>query len=326
VVGEYHSSAALAAIPVYTQHDTPFVVVDAYADTITGGDPKDPKLPARPSSVFRIAPTTSYDVQLTADWLVEGRKVHDVVQVYEATDFGKGQAESMKTLLAAKGVKLSQVQIELNQPDYKSILGRVKQEHPDADAVVFSVTGETSYAVEANAFAVGLLGVGKLCVANQAAQDDKAFWRAVPDGAGCVFRVAGLMPSQYSQAASSLAERYGQKFSGATPKAWVFESYDAVRLLVDAINRAGRADSAAIVKALEQTSYQGVQGRYEFPYGSANAVPADQPGWLWHQWPKPAIQLAEYTAKNQALKDASVVWPPDRQSKPGTAFITPAAG
>lgn len=322
VVGEYHSSAALAQIPVYTEHHTPFVVVDAYADTITGGDPKDPKLPANPPSVFRVAPTTSFDMELHADWLVQGVKADNVVQVYEATDFGTGQAKAMKDLLAGKGVTLSQVQIELNQPDYKAILARVKNEHPDADAVMVSVTGDSSYTVVSNAFAVGLLGAGKVCVANQVAQDDEAFWRAVPDGAGCVFRVAGVMPKQYSPEAKSVAERYTKKF-GSAPKAWVFESYDAVRLLVDAISRAGSTDGKAVVKALEQTSYQGVQGKYEFPYGAGKAVPAGEPGWLWHQWPTPAIQLAQYTAKGQKLADAAVLWPADRQTTPGTAYVAP---
>lgn len=323
VVGEYHSSAALAQIPVYTEHHTPFVVVDAYADTITAGDPKDPKLPAKPPSVFRIAPTNTYDMQLHADWLTNGVKADYVVQVYEATDYGTGQAKAMKDLLAGKGVTLHQVQIELNQPDYKSILARVKAEHPNADALMVSVTGDSSYNVVANAFSVGLLGSGKVCVANQIAQDDQAFWRAVPDGNGCVFRVAGVMPKQYSADAKSVAERYTKKF-GSSPKAWVFESYDAVRLLIDAISRAGSTDGKAIVKALEQSSYQGLQGKYEFPYGSAKPVPDGQPGWLWHQWPTPAIQLAQYTAKGQKLADATVLWPADRQTKPGTAYVTPA--
>jgi branched-chain amino acid transport system substrate-binding protein len=322
VVGEYHSSAALAQIPVYAEHGTPFVVVDAYADTITAGDPKDPKLPARPPSVFRIAPTTSYDMQLHAGWLVDGLKADSVVQIYEATDYGTGQATAMKKMLAGKGVKLTQIQIELNQPDYKSILSRIKNEQPDVKAVMLSVTGETSYTVASNAFDVGLLDKDTVCVANQVAQDDKAFWRAVPEGTGCVFRVAGLMPSQYGAAASKLAKRYTGKFGNA-PKAWVFESYDAVRLLVDAIKRAGSTDPKRIVTSLEKSHYQGIQGTYEFPYGAGNPVPADQPGWLWHQWPKPAMQLAEYTAKGQQLAGATVVWPPDKQSKPGTAYAKP---
>jgi branched-chain amino acid transport system substrate-binding protein len=322
VVGEYHSTAALAQIPVYAEHGTPFVVVDAYSDAITGGDPKDPKLPAQPRSVFRVAPTTGFDIGIHAEWLVDGIKAREVVQIYEATDFGTGQATALKELLGAEGVKLTQVQVELNQPDYKSVLSRVKAEHPAVDAVMMSVTGETSYTVASNAFDVGLLGGRAACVANQVAQDDKAFWRAVPEGVGCVFRVAGLMPKQYGDTAKKLAQRYTDKFGNA-PKAWVFEAYDAVRLLVDAIERAGSEDAAKVVSALEQTSYQGLQGKYEFPYGAGRPVPAGQPSWLWHQWPEPAIQLAQYTAKGQAFADATVVWPPEKQSKPGTAYVSP---
>lgn len=322
VVGEYHSSPALAQIPVYTQHGTPFIVVDAYADAITGGDPEDPNLPAQPKSVFRIAPSNSYDVKLHTDWLVQGVKAKKVVQVYEATDYGLGQAEIMKANLGEAGVELAQVQIELNQPDYTPVFSRVAQEHPDAQAVVFSVTGETNFVAVSNAFSAGLLGKGKICVANQSAQDDAAWWRAVPDGVGCVFRVAG--PAEYGEEGQRLAERYTEEFGNA-PKAWVFESYDAVMLLADAIGRAGSTTSEEVVKALEETSYEGVLGTYEFPYGSANPVPEGEPSWLWHQWPEPAIQLAQYTEKDQKLGDAILVWPPDRQTRPGTAYVQPGS-
>ena len=196
VVGEYHSGAALAQIPVYSEHGTPAVIVEAYNDKITAGDPADPKLPPRPPSVFRIAPTSSYANALNVDRLTQGVHATDVVQLYEATDYGTGQASTLKKGLEGRGVTLTQIKVDLNQPDYSAILQRVRQEHPAATVFVFDVTGESSYVIEQNAFGAGLLGPGKICVANQAAQDAKAFWRAVPDGAGCLFRLAGPPPAR----------------------------------------------------------------------------------------------------------------------------------
>ncbi len=72
--------------------------------------------------------------------------------------------------------------------------------------------------------------------------------------------------------------------------------------------------------ALEETSLEGTQGSYEFPYTSANPVPAEQPGWLWHQWPEPAISLVQYTAAGQTIDNAAVVWPPFAQTE-GTAYV-----
>lgn len=321
VVGEYHSGAALAQIPTYNENGTPAVFVETWNDTITAGDPDDPSLPPEPESIFRIAPTTSYATQSVIDWLVEGVEPAKVVQVYEATEFGLGQADSLKAGLDGTGIELAQIEIELNQPDYTSVLSRVNQQHADADVVVIDVTGESSYVAVQNAFTTGLLGEGRICFTNQAAQDDEAFWRAVPDGAGCSFRYVGPAPAQFNDQAAALAERFSEEVGGA-PKAWVFESYDGIMLLADAIERAGSTEPEEIVAALEETSYQGTQGTYEFPYVSGNPVPEDQPAWLWHQWPEPLIQILEYTEKDQPIEDTAVLWPPDKQTD-GAAYVEP---
>lgn len=319
VVGEYHSGPALAMIPTLTKAKIPAIFSETWNDKITGGDPNDPNLPPQPPTIFRIAPASSYAQGQIADWLVGGLKVKKVVHVYEATEFGIGQSKVLKDQMAQAGVTVVQTQVELNQADYSAVLSRLAQENPDADAAVFDLTGESSYVIEQNAVEVGLVNKHTVCVANQVAQDDQAFWRAVPDGAGCVFQLVGLVPSQYNDMSRSVADRYQQKF-GNGPKVWVFEAYDSVWLVADAIQRAGSTDGMAIAKALEQTSFVGTQGKYEFPSGSGNPVPADKPAWLWHQWPNPPIQLLEYYKKGQTLGEAAVVWPEARQTN-GKAYV-----
>lgn len=321
VVGEYHSGAALAQIPEYDKAGTPVIFSETWADNITCGDPTDPTLPVHPTSIFRIAPSSTYAGSFLSDWLVRGLHVKKVVEIYEATDFGQSQAAALKKQLDAAGVQLQQIKVELNQADYSAILSRLAQQNPNVDAVVFDVTGESSYTVEENAFDVGLVGHGVVPVVNQVAASATAFWRAVPDGAGSAFRFVGLTPSSYNAQAKALAQRYTAKF-GSEPKVWVFEAYDSVRLMVDAIQRAGTTDSKAIVRALENTHYVGAQGTYAFPYGSQNPPPASQPCWMWHQWPNPRIQMLEYATKGAGLSDAAIVWPPSLQTA-GSAYVKP---
>ncbi len=321
VAGEYHSGSALAMIPVLERSHTPAVFSEVYSDKITAGDPNDPNLPANPPTIFRIAPTSTYAGSLITDWLLNGIKARKVVQLYEASDFGSGQAQTLKSQLDGHDVQLTQIKVQLNQPDYTAIVSRVKQQQSDADVVIFDVTGESSYVIEQNAFAVGLIKKGTICVANQVAQDDKAFWRAVPDGAGCVFRFVGPVPSRYSPVAKSVADAYRAKFN-SPPKVWVFEAYDSILLLADAISRAKSTDGLAVAKALESTSYSGALGQIRFPFGSAHPVPAGMPSWLWHQWPDPPIQLVEYTRKGQSIADVAIVWPASRQTA-GAAFVNP---
>lgn len=322
VVGEYHSGAGLAQIPTYSQFGVPVVFSETWNDKITGGDPDDPQnFPVNPPTVFRIAPTGSYANDFLAGWMVEGLNARKVIHVYEATDYGLGMAKTLKEQMDKAGVQLVEVQVELNQPDYSPILSRLASEHGDAAVAFYDVTGESSYIIVQNGFEVGLTDEDTLCVTNQVAQDDKAFWRAVPDGVGCVFSLVGLTPGQYNDMARDLV-RASEAALGKTPNVWVFESYDSVWLVADAIQRAGSTDSKAVTAALEQTSFVGAQGQYAFPYNSANPLPADQPSWMWHQWPDPAYQLMEYYKKGQTLAESAVIWPPARQTH-GKAYVAP---
>ncbi|MGH7709583.1 MAG: ABC transporter substrate-binding protein [Vulcanimicrobiaceae bacterium] len=309
VVGEYHSSAALAAIPTYSQAGMPVLFTEVTANAITGGDPKAPDLPPNPKTIFRVSPTSTQISQLIGDWLVQSRHVKNVVHIYEATDYGNGQKAAIKNVLDPAGVRLTQVQVELNQSDYSSILLRLAQEHPDADGVIFDVTGESSFVVEENAFQSGLLKKSMACFVNQVAADSKAFWRAVPDGTGCVFRYTGPIPGRYDPLQKSIADRYQAQFH-ESPKAWVFSSYDAIMVVADALKRAKSTDHAKVAKAIESAHFAGSAGTYAFKYGSSNPVPTGAPSWEWHQWMTPPVTLLQYTQKNQVLGRAAIVWPP----------------
>ncbi|HZD81122.1 MAG TPA: ABC transporter substrate-binding protein, partial [Actinomycetota bacterium] len=274
-----------------------------------------------PASVFRIAPTTTLVSNLLADWLQNGVGASKFIHVYEASDYGLYQADSYKALLEGTPIELVQVQVELNQPDYSAVLSRLAQEHGDADVVLLDVTGESGYTTVQNSFDVGLLGPdsGAICFASQEAQNDKAWWRVVPDGVGCVFTFVGPPPSAYNEHTSSVADRYREEFDGE-PNVWTFEAYDSVRLVADAIERAGSTEPEAVVQALETTTFEGAQGAYSFPYGSQNPLPADQPTWMWHQWPDPTVQYLEYTAPGQPLEEAAIVWPASKQTD-GVAYV-----
>jgi len=318
VVGEYHSGSALAMIPIFNEAAIPVIFAETWADAITGGDPDNPNLPPNPPTIFRIAPTSSYVGSLLTDWLIEGINVNKVVEIYEATDFGLSQHNANKEELEAAGIEIASVQVELMQEDYSAIVGRLAEEHRDADALLITVTGESSYIVAQNVFEVGLTDIVQV---DQVAEDYEAFWRAVPDGAGACFISIGLPPAEYNEMTRSVAERFNEEFGGS-PKSWVLEAYDSLRLIADAIERAGTTESEAVVAALENTSFVGAQGQYEFPYNSTNPVPEGEPSWLWHQWPNPPAQIMQYTEKGQSLAEAAVIWPEARQTE-GKAFIQP---
>jgi branched-chain amino acid transport system substrate-binding protein len=67
-------------------------------------------------------------------------------------------------------------------------------------------------------------------------------------------------PSIDSAANKAFVEAYKKKSGGAAPIMVGFESYEATRILLDAIKRAGSTDPAAIRDALAKTRYQSLMG------------------------------------------------------------------
>ena len=320
VAGEYHSGCALAQIPTYNEAGIPVVFAETYSDSITAGDPADPNLPPNPPTIFRIAPTSTYYTNFIFDWLLNGAKVKSLMHIVDNTDYGVGSAKAMQAAVAGTNIKLSQITIEPAQPDYASIFQRAKHDNPDSEAVMFDITDTAStWVAQQNGIDVGLVD-DAVCVGGPAARDSAGYWRAVPDGVGCTFQFVGMKSSQFNDLAKSLNERAKTEL-GHEARNYAFEAYDSVLLVADAIERAGNTDAKAIVAALEETQLVGAQGKYEFPYNSTNPVPADQPSWLWHQWPEPVLQILEYTERGQTADQAVTLWPESGQTTPGQSYV-----
>jgi ABC-type branched-subunit amino acid transport system substrate-binding protein len=320
VAGEFHSGCALAQIPTYNAAGTPVVFAETYNDKITGGDPADPNLPANPPTIFRIAPTSTYASSYISRWIIEGLKADNVVYITDTTDYGIGATEVVKRVMGEADVTLATAAVEIAQPDYSAIVARLASEHPDADAVYFDIGDAASaYVIMQNGIDAGLVD-DAVCIGVPSMPDYAAYWRAVPDGVGCAFQVVGLQGNQVNELGKSLDER-AQAGLGHGARNYAYEAYDSVLLLADAIERTGSTDPAGMVAALETTSMVGTQGEYGFPYNSKNPVPADQPSWLWHQYPEPPLQIREYTERGQTFADSVTLWPESLQTTPGQAWV-----
>ena len=220
---------------------------------------------------------------------------------------------------ARRASKLTRCPVELAQPDYASIMSRLKNENADAEVIYYDVS-ETATAdvVMQNGIDVGLSNAKNICVGNPAMRDAQSFWQAVPNGVGCLFQLVGLTSTQFNEQAKSLDQR-ARTALGHEARNYAFEAYDSVLLVVDAIRRAGNTDSKAIVRALEQTSLVGTQGKYAFTYtrrtrsrrtsraGSGTSTPGRRSASRVHE-------------EGQTSGEAPTVWPPNRQTQPGKAF------
>ncbi len=113
-----------------------------------------------------------------------------------------------------------------------------------------------------------------------AAAEQPGFWKAT-EGKGeyCMASVvnAGNAPSRATPWTMRFVEAYQKKY-GLEPEGYgTSSSYMAVYVLKDAIERAGKLDSDAIVSALEKTDLMGVYGRIRFNPKNHQIIPSVDP-------------------------------------------------
>jgi branched-chain amino acid transport system substrate-binding protein len=113
-----------------------------------------------------------------------------------------------------------------------------------------------------------------------AAAEQPGFWKAT-EGKGeyCMASVvnAGNAPSKATPWTMKFVEAYQKKY-GLEPEGYgTSSSYMAVYVLKDAIERAGKLDSEAVISALEKTDLMGVYGRIRFNPKNHQIIPSVDP-------------------------------------------------
>jgi branched-chain amino acid transport system substrate-binding protein len=312
IAGEYHSAVGLAVLEVAHKYGIPVVFAETWSDAITAtGYPE----------VFRIAPASTMNSRASADWL-KAAGATSVVIIAENTDYGTGQVTSDEQFFGEVGINvLDSIFVELNTQDFQPILARIQAMDPAPDAIRVDVTGQASYNLEQQMSDLGIAPSDKTIGNFSSDAIAPEYWQSVPNGNYATFSYIGLPPSLYNDTTRHVIDAYKATFN-TEPASYVFEAYDSVWIIADAIKRSGTTESQALITAIEQTDVVLAQGRYWFEYTSANPLPTDGSvaTYMWHQWPDPAILVMQYFQPNQAWQDAAVIWPPAYQTH-GTAYI-----
>lgn len=329
VVGDYHSAVAVATMGIYQQNAIPMIFSGPWNDNVTanGIQPFEGQ-PARITTnedgidyIFRISPAISFAATVTIDWLLHLGSDH-VIVIAENTDYGVPAAQKDADLLAAAGAQTEIYHVELGQEDFLPLLTRIQAAAETPDAIILEMTGETSLNLAQQMAEIGLApSEATLCVLmDEIAYAGKTFWETVPDGNYCAFSRVGIVPSLFNEMTHFVADSYQEEF-GDDISSYALAAYDAFWLMAGAIERADTiTDKAAIVREIELSDVTLSQGRYHFTYGSHNPDLGDDPAWLWHQWPDPALTMMQYFIEGQPGPEAAVVWPPNYWTH-GTALI-----
>jgi len=258
LIGEWCSSATIAAAQVASESSVPMLVPISTADGIAAD--------AGPS-VFQSAMENVHIQEREATLLLEKFRFTSVAILVENNDFGLSFRKNMRAILKKAGVTIVlDVAQDRQDVNWYSVLTRIKDAAPDM--VVLSVAaGQAANFVKQ--YAESQLTAP---VFSDFPPPPYIFERQVGQQAGRIglvrgaFFVASPRSTDRQKAFVSRFEPAVQAALGEARPAlhWDLATYDAVMMAADAVARAGGTEADALVQALASTRHQGVLGLYQF--------------------------------------------------------------
>jgi branched-chain amino acid transport system substrate-binding protein len=309
VFGEFHSPVALAEIEVFHKYGTPFMACDVWSDQITAKGY---------AEVFRNAPAVSL-IDVTIGQWIAAAGFKNVAIIAEKDDVGLSARTLVQQELTKAGIKFTAVDADPNLTDFTAQILRFKSEKPAYDFFLSVYAEAGAYPMIRQSHDLGFAPTANCGIYNSGGESvDPTFWENVGDAGKylCTENV-GLPKASWNDKTKAFVAAYKARNKDADPSGAVMESYDGAWLLFDAIKRAGSTDGKAIIKALEDTSYVGVRGKYSFST-------SHEPAWHYHQFLDAPLTILQYEETKQSQADAAIVWPkqyatvPYVYKKPGT--------
>ena len=287
VLGESHSSAALAEIEVANRLKVPFIVAEAWADPITAKNYK---------FVFRAGPSNSGVVNHTIAKWVSYEKFKKAYIVAENTDWGLGIGKLCKAALDKAGVANKTLVTERKSQDHYTELAKIKAYDPDVILAFVYGTGLHYFVAQA----------GEMKVSPKATILDGAgppslwpdLWKNVGDYGNLECLVSSMHEKvELTKLATYFREAYVKEF-GKKPTDYKSRSiFDAILIAADAINRAGSTDPDKLVQAIENSNLLVTRGTAKFD--------TTKGGPSYHHWMPPMLVI-QWQDKKQV-----VLYPPE---------------
>lgn len=248
VVGGYCSGATLPTLKIYGDAQVPFVIAAANATTL---------ISANPGNAFQIN-SSGAEQATTAANLFAAKGVKKLAIVNQGDSYSGDLAKLTQEKWQSMGLEVVAYEVSnKGEQDMSALVTKLKSKAPEA------------------IFWTGYFGDGSLFI-KQLRQGGYRKIIAVGDGSNSpkLIEVAGKAAEgvyatsnpmlEYMPAAKAFGESYKATYNHA-PDAYGALAYDGMKLMADAITRAGSTDKAAIIKALGETKeYQGIAGPISF--------------------------------------------------------------
>jgi branched-chain amino acid transport system substrate-binding protein len=266
-IGTYNSGAAKISMPILNEAE---LLMISPANTWPGftksdvGDPGEPEMyrPTGRVTYTRVVPADDLQALRAAEWAKEmGIKTVYILDDNEV--YGRGIARLFHDFCEELEIEvLGHDSIDGRQQEYRATMTTIKPLDPDL--IYFGGTTQNN----AGQIAKDLVASGmdaKLMV------PDGCMEEAFIEAAGadnlngrCFVTFGGKPPEKLEGAGKEFVDRYVERFD-RMPEAYAVYGYEAARVALEAIRRAGKKDRLAIVEAcLAIRDFDGALGTWSF--------------------------------------------------------------
>src|SRR5208282_1534643 len=266
-IGTYNSGAAKIAMPILNKAS---LVMVSPANTYPGltkpglVEANEPQVyrPSGKINYFRVVSADDIQGEVAAEWAKE-LGVKKVFVLHDRELYGKGVADVFKRACGRLGIQVVGYEgIDTKAANYRSLVTKIKS--TDADMVYFGGTTQTNAGQIAKDLVAGGAKV-KLMVPDgcrEQALIESAGKDNLDDRTYVTF--GGLPPSQLKGRGKEFYENYKKKYN-AEPEAYAVYGYEAARVVLEGIKRAGKKNRAAITEAITNLrDFDGVLGKWSF--------------------------------------------------------------
>ena len=247
--GAFCSSATLAVMPVAENYKLPLIT----------GVSSNPQLTEKGNRwFFRATETDALLAKSFAKILAQQLKLKNVAYIGVNDDFGRGAVNEFEKRMTELGAtSVMKDYFEHGTTDFYTLLTKLKSSGADG-VFVAAETQDGSILVKQKAelgLTLKVFGVGSWATADfmaLAGEAAEGIYAAVP--------YAFTMTTPKNKA---FVEAYTARYN-EPPGKYSAAGYNAINILVDAIDRAGSTAPDKIRDALTRTNYEGPNGRFEF--------------------------------------------------------------
>lgn len=263
VVGHFCSGSSIPASEVYAEENIVMISPGSSNPLFTERGL---------SNIFRLCGRDDQQGLIAAEYITKHYGSSKVAIVHDRSAYGKGLADEVKRVLAAKKITPAMYEaVTPGEKDYSALISKMKAAqiemvffggyHQEAGLIVRQAKDQ--------AMSLKLMGGDALAT--------KEFWSITGDlGAGTLMTFSP--DPRMMASAAAVVERF--KKAGIDPEGYTLYTYATLQVLAQAAQKAGSWNSADMLKVLRAGKFDTVMGPLSFgPKGDVNA-----PGYVVYEW------------------------------------------